>query len=223
MGTTIAELESKRAREIADEWRSRGYEVTIHPKRDQLPSFMKGFSPDLLMRKGDESVVVETKSRPTMEREGRPSGLAGVVRDRPGWNYWLAPVNVGEQLRAPKGVRSFTREDVLDCAAESERLLDAGFADAAFIQACAAADGAVRILLDEEGELLGRPPSEHAITLAAQEGVISMERYFFLRDVLSKRNALVHGFALPETDAESVCEVMSVAKRLLEPECVDGE
>ena len=32
MGTTIAELESKRAREIADEWRSRGYEVTIHPK-----------------------------------------------------------------------------------------------------------------------------------------------------------------------------------------------
>ena len=223
MGTTIAELESKRAREIADEWRSRGYEVTIHSKRDQLPSFMKGFSPDLLMRKGDESVVVEIESRPTMEWEGRPSGLAGVVRDRPGWNYWLAPVNVGEQLRAPKSVRSFTGEDVLDCAAESERLLDAGFADAAFIQACAAADGAVRILLDEEGELLGRPPSEHAITLATQEGNISSECYFFLRDVLSKRNALVHGFALPETDAESVCEVMSVAKRLLEPECVDGE
>ena len=170
------------------------------------------------MRKGDESVVVETKSRPTMEREGRPSGLAGVVRDRPGWNYWLAPVNVGEQLRAPKGVRSFTREDVLDCAAESERLLDAGFADAAFIQACAAADGAVRILLDEEGELLGRPPSEHAITLAAQEGIISMECYFFLRDVLRKRNALVHGFALPDTDAEAVREVVGVAKRLLEGE-----
>ena len=218
MGTTIAELESKRAREIADEWRSRGYEVTIHPKRDQLPSFMKGFSPDLLMRKGDESVVVEIKSRPTMEREGRPSGLAGVVRDRPGWNYWLVPVNVGEQLRVPKGVRSFTREDVLNCAAESERLLDAGFADAAFIQACAAADGAVRILLDEEGELLGRPPSEHAITLAAQEGVISMECYFFLRDALRKRNALVHGFALPDTDAEAVRGVMGVAKRLLDGE-----
>ena len=110
------------------------------------------------------------------------------------------------------------REDVLNCAAESERLLDAGFADAAFIQACAAADGAVRILLDEEGELLGRPPSEHAITLAAQEGVISMECYFFLRDVLSKRNALAHGLALPDTDAEAVREVMGVAKRLLEGE-----
>ncbi len=218
MGTTIAELESKRAREIADEWRSRGYEVTIHPKRDQLPSFMEGFSLDLLMRKGDESVVVEIKSGPTMEREGRPSGLAGVVRDRPGWNYWLVPVNVGEQLRVPKGVRSFAREDVLDCAAESERLLDAGFADAAFIQACAAADSAVRILLDEEGELLGRPPSEHAITLAAQEGIISMECYFFLRDVLRRRNALVHGFAPGDVDAEGVREVMDLAKRLLEGE-----
>ena len=190
--------------------------MTIQPERDQLPSFMKGFSPDLLMRKGDESVVVEIKSRPTMEREGRPSGLAGVVRDRPGWNYWLVPVNVGEQLRVPKGVRSFTREDVLDCAAESERLLDAGFADAAFIQACAAAEGAVRILLDEEGELLGRPPSEHAITLAAQEGVISMECYFFLRDALRKRNALAHGFAMPDTDVEAVRGVMGVANRLLE-------
>ena len=112
---------------------------------------------------------------------------------------------------------------LLNCAAESERLLDAGFADAAFVQACAAADGAVRILLDEEGELLGRPPSEHAITLAAQKGVISMERYFFLRNALRRRNALAHGFALPDTDVEAVCEVMAVAERLLEPECVGGE
>ena len=172
----------------------------------------------MLMWKGDESVVVEIKSRPTMEREGRPSGLAGVVRDRPGWNYWLVPVNVGEQLRVPKGVRSFTREDVLDCATESERLLDAGFADAAFIQACAAADGAVRILLDEEGELLGRPPSEYAITLAAQEGVISMECYFFLRDALRKRNALAHGFALGDIDAASVREVVDAAESLVRAE-----
>ena len=47
MGTTIAKVESKRGREIADEWRSRGYEVTIQPERDKLPSFMKGFNPDL--------------------------------------------------------------------------------------------------------------------------------------------------------------------------------
>ena len=49
-----------------------------------------------------------------------------------------------------------------------------------------------------------------------------MERYFFLRDALRKRNALVHGFALPDTDAELVRGggggVMGVAKRLLEGE-----
>ena len=153
-----------------------------------------------------------------MEKEERPSGLVAALGERPDWGYMLATVDVGEQLRAPKGVRAFAREDVLDCAAESERLLDAGFADAAFIPACAAADGAVRILLDEEGELLGRPPSEHAITLAAQEGVISMECYFFLRDVVRKRNALAHGFALGDTDTEAVLEVLGVSKGLLEGE-----
>ena len=208
-------MESRRAHEVADQYRSRGYEVIIGSKPHQLPPFLAGSRPDLLMRKGDESVVVEVKSRPTMEKEERPSGLVAALGERPDWGYMLATVDVGEQLRAPKGVRAFTREDVNNCAAESERLLDAGFADAAFVQACAAADGAVRILLDEEGELLGRPPSEHAITLAAQEGVISSECYFFLRDVLRKRNALVHGFALGDIDGESVRGVMGVAKALV--------
>ncbi len=153
-----------------------------------------------------------------MEKEGRPSGLAAALEERPGWTYWLSQVNVGEQLRVPKGVRAFTREDVLDCAAQSERLLEAGFAEAAFVKACAAADGAVRILLHEEGELLGRPPSEHAITLATQEGIISMDRYFFLTDAVRRRNALVHGFGLAETDAEGVRAVVDAARRLLEGE-----
>ena len=216
MGATIAELESKRAHELASQYRGRGYEVIIGPTQEDLPSFLAGFKPDLLMRKCCESVVVEVKSRPTMEKEGGPSGLLAALGKRPDWRYILAQVDIGEQLRVPKGVRGFAREDVLECAAESERLLEAGFADAAFVQACAAAEGAVRILLDEEGELLGRPPSEHAITLATQEGIISMDSYFFLTDAVRRRNALVHGFGLAETDAESVRAVVDAARRLLE-------
>ncbi len=218
MGITIAEMEGRRAQEIADEWRSRGYEVAIGPTQEQLPPFLAGFSPDLLMKKGDRAIVVEVRSRPTMEKEGRPSGLAAALEERPGWTYWLSQVNVGEQLRVPKGVRAFTREDVLDCAAQSERLLEAGFADAAFVQACAAAVGAVRILLDEEGELLGRPPSEHAISQATHEGIISSECYFLLTDAVSRRDALVNGFGLDETDADAVREVVDAARRLLEEE-----
>ena len=112
----------------------------------------------------------------------------------------------------------------MTAADETERLLDAGFADAAFIQACAdTRDGAVTILTRRRiGELLGRPTSEHAITLAAQEGVISMECYFFLRDALSKRNALAHGFALDDIDAAAVREVVGVTNRLLERQCVEA-
>ena len=49
MGTTISELESRRAHEVADQYRSRGYKVIIGPKPHQLPPFLAGFRPDLLM------------------------------------------------------------------------------------------------------------------------------------------------------------------------------
>ena len=221
MGITIAELEGKRAQEIADEWRLLGYEVAIGPTQEQLPPFLAGFSPDLLMKKGGKSIVVEVRSRTVIDSESPPSELAAALKERPGWSYWLAPVQVGEQLSVPKGVRDFAREDVLDCAVESERLLEAGFAEAAFVKACAAADGAVRMLLDAEGELVGRPllvgrpVAEYAIGKATQEGAISSKFYFLLMDAMERRNAIIHGFGVDETDAESVREVVDAARRLL--------
>ena len=66
----------------------------------------------------------------------------------------------------------------------------------------------MRILLDEEGELLGRPPSEHAISQATHEGIISSECYFLLTEAVRRRDALVNGFGLDETDADAVREVV---------------
>jgi hypothetical protein len=51
-GTTP--LERQRARALAEEYRSKGYEVIDVPSPEQLLDFLAGYRPDLLIRKGDE-------------------------------------------------------------------------------------------------------------------------------------------------------------------------
>ena len=49
---TIGSLERQRTRAIAGEYRSKGYEVIEEPTQEQLPDFLSGYHPDLLVRKG---------------------------------------------------------------------------------------------------------------------------------------------------------------------------
>jgi Holliday junction resolvase len=72
----IASLERQRARAIAEEYRSSGYEVIEEPSPDQLPDFLSGYTPDLLIRKGNEAVVVEVKSRSSLAKDPRVRDLA---------------------------------------------------------------------------------------------------------------------------------------------------
>ena len=164
-------------------------------------------------------MVVDVKSGPTLEREDRTSALDDALRDRPGWSYGVVPVKLGDQLEVPKGAVVLTREGVLSRVVGAERLLEAGFPEAAFVQAWSAADGALRVLLEEEAELVGWPTSKYVISLAEYEGVISHDCSVFLRDSLSKSTALAHGYAVPATDAASVRDVIDVAMRL----AVEGE
>jgi Holliday junction resolvase len=65
----IISLERQRARMLAEEYRRKGYEVVEEPSQEQLPDFLFGYHPDLLIRKGDEAIVVEVKSRTSLAQE----------------------------------------------------------------------------------------------------------------------------------------------------------
>ena len=76
-------------RQVAEDYRSKGYEVSLQPGPDQLPPSLAGYRPDFVARKGDETVVVEIKSRPTSRREPPLESLAKAVRALPGWRLEL--------------------------------------------------------------------------------------------------------------------------------------
>ena len=84
MDDTIA-LERERASAIAAEYRRKGYEVIEEPSTEQLPDFLSGYQPDLIVRKGDEAIIVEVKTRSSLAAYPQIRELARTLEGEPGW------------------------------------------------------------------------------------------------------------------------------------------
>ena len=208
--------ERQRARAIADEYRSRGYEVVEQPSPEQLPEFLAGYHPDVIVQKGDEAIVVEVKSRSSLAKDPQIAELARLVRAEPHWNFELVLVGEEEQLSTPEGARPFERDDILRGLEAAERLVASGFSEAAFLQAWSTVEATVRLLSKEEGLVLGQLNAHSILTQATSNGVISRNDYNFLTRVMKYRNALVHGFKPIDFDPTLVGELINTTNRLLQ-------
>jgi uncharacterized protein YutE (UPF0331/DUF86 family) len=207
--------EKKRADAIAQEYMDKGYRVS----REVVLDFFPGFRADILVEKGDERKVVEVKSRTSLARDSAIGELARVLHSKPGWTFELSLVSEQERLDAPEGRRPFDSEDVQHRIIEADRLLEAGFNEAAYLIAWSALEAMIRILIEGEGISISRVTSQtYILDLAVSECVISKEDYEFLVDAMKYRNALVHGFEVARFDRELVMDLMENTKRLLQPE-----
>jgi uncharacterized protein YutE (UPF0331/DUF86 family) len=162
----------------------------------------------LLIRKGDEAIIVEVKSRASLAKESQVSELARLLRTKPDWNFELVVVGEEDQWRAPAGARPFAREDILRGLEAAEKLLEAGFSEAALLLAWSASEATVRLLVEEEGIVLERLLTPlYILKQAAMHGVVSREAYHSLTKIVEYRNALVHGFKPVDFESTLVTEL----------------
>lgn len=212
----ITSRERQRAREIAEEYRSKGYEVIEQPSPEQLPDFLSGYHPGLLVRKGDEARVVEVKSRSSLGKDSQIRDLARLLQTKPNWNFELVVVGGVERFRAPEGARPFARDDILGRIEAADKILELGFPEAALLIAWSTCEATVRLLTEEEGIVLDRFSPLYILDQAVMNGVISREDYNSLTNIMKYRNALVHGFKPIDFDPTLVKELINVTHRLLQ-------
>jgi hypothetical protein len=211
----VTSRERRRARAIAEEYRSKGYEVFEEPSPAQLPDFLSSYSPDLLVRRGDEAIIVAVKSRSSLAKDPQTRDLAQLLRTKPHWNFELIMVGEDEQLSTPEGARPFKRDDILRGIETAEQLMASGFSEAALLLARSTSEATVRLLTEEEGLVLEHLNPLSILTQATSNGVISRDDYNFLTKVMKHRNALVHGFKTTEFDPALVTELIKLTKHLL--------
>ena len=218
---TIATLVRQRTRAIAEEYRRRGYEVIEEPAQEQLPDFLSGYHPDLLVRKGYEAGVVEVKSRAALTKEPQIRELARLLHTKPNWNFELVIVGEEEQLRIPEGAHPFERDDILQGIEAPERLLELGFPEGALLLAWSSLEATVRLLAMKEDLILDRLDPLYILNQTVMHGVISRDDYNFLTKVMKYRNALAHGFKTVDFDRALVKELISTIQRLLQEALLD--
>ena len=199
------------ARQKAEEYRGKGYEVLVEAPLD----FMPGFRADLIARKGDETRVIAVKSRSSLAAIPRLGELARIIDSKPGWTFELLLVGEPEKLESPDGTQSLDRESVLQRIEEAEEILKLGQFSAAFVLAWSAWEAAARALISEEGiSDSAIVTSEHVLEQAIHLGVISRAEHKRMSDLRKVRNALVHGYRVDDFDDDLAADLIANVRRM---------
>ncbi len=196
-------------RKTAEEYRSKGYDVS----QGALLDFLPGFRADLIVRKGGQTKVIEVKRRPSLAANPTIRKLAQIIDTKPGWSFELLLVGEPEKLDSPEGVHSFEREGILQRIEEAESALESGLAEAAFVLAWSALEAATRVLIAAQGITnSGITTPGFVLDQAVSLGVVSREEYNHLTQMQKYRNAIVHGFSVADFNIELVADLIETVR-----------
>jgi hypothetical protein len=216
-----AASEAALARQIAEDYRTKGYQVTMQPGPDQLPQSLAAFAPDILARRGDEAVVIEIRSRPASRRQPPLEDLAREVRALPGWRLELVLAEPDIAFPLPATTLPWSEREAGRALNEAEQLLKAGHAEAALLMAWAGTEATLRLVAAREGVEAERNEANFLLERLTTEGVLGQREYQTLNGALSLRNAIAHGLKPDASVRTKVPGLLRVARGLLEPSLVD--
>ena len=209
-------LERDTARQYADWYRQQGYEVALQPRARDLPEFLRGFAPDLVVRRGGENIVVEIKTSSPASFE-RIERLARALERRAGWTLQVVYADLPDPewqppSQLPRALDLLARlEDLRAPDSESDEALKQ------YLLLWSIVEGAARHRLSADKVVppTGRISSSALIKLLLTEGIIEDDDYEVLRRGLAARNAIAHGFLNQRVDPELFAELRKRARQLL--------
>lgn len=200
-------------RKKAEEYRSKGYDVSLETPLDFLP----GFRADLVARKGDEVKVVEVKTRTALGAMPEVGELARMIDGKDGWSFGLVLVGEPEKLAVPDGVAACAGADVLRRIDQAENALASGMPEAALLLAWSAVEAGARKALAAEGVADERVVTGSGVLhQTVFHGIVSRDEHELLMSLRTYRNAIAHGLDVEGFDDAVVREVIEAARRMAE-------
>ena len=195
----------------AREFQSKGYDV----QRAQRLDFLPGFVADLVVSIGDETKVIEVRSRSNLGSIVGLDELARILESKPGWSFELLLVGEPEVLEAPDEIQSYQPTDVDQLVFNAETVLEQGFPEAAFLLAWSAGEAKIREMIWQHGTAIDVITTPwFLLDKAMSEAVVSREEYHRFIDFMKYRNALVHGFKTPAFDHAIVADLIQSVRDL---------
>lgn len=203
--------EEARLQQLAHEYESLGYEVTLRPDPSpfRLP---EDCEPDLVAIGPTDRVVVEVKSRGSLLDCRDVEILATFVEDQPEWRLELVAVNPApppavEDAPTPQGL-------IEARAREASELAEGGHHEAALLLAWSALEAALRELAARE---LGGPRRDVRAKALYALALLTDRQYELVDAVGRIRRRVAHGYEAPALDASLVERAADLARTLSDP------
>jgi len=216
METPTANLERERLLKLAEEYREKGYEVFFHPNPEDLPDFLNHYRPDMIVRRGEENVVIEVKSRSSLNSSSNQylGNLAQAVEKHPGWRFELVMTNPEDTTYSPKAEASL-QEHEIESQLQVARQLTTQHPELALLCSWSLVEATLRLIAQKEKLSLERFDPLYLVKQLATEGVISKSDYQLLMNALPLRNSIAHGFKTTQITQNSVYELIELTEQLL--------
>ena len=207
-------------KQVADAYASQGYQVTIRPNPEALPSFAKDFKIEILGKRGTEGVLVAVKKdRDEVAADSNLTRYAEITGLQKGWRFDFAILEAeNPSSREIDGARDFSEEDIEKSFGESLDMVRLGFLRPALITAWAGFEAAMRLRLRAAGERAGwGSPPRSMLNELYSNGVINVEEFRKLETLSRMRNQIVHGFISPlASEGGAVQFLCDIGRRLIE-------
>ena len=216
MATPTTNIERERLLKLAEEYRNRGYEISIHPNPEELPDFLRNYRPDMIARREDDAVVIEVKSRFSLNSSSTQylQNLAQVIEQHAGWRFELVMTNPEDVTYSVKAEGSLQVNEIKSRLKVASQLLEQ-HPESAILYSWSLVEATLRLVAEEEGLILRRFDPLYLLKQLAIEGVISQSEYQLLMDSLSLRNAVAHGFKTTQITQDSVDKLIKISEQLL--------
>lgn len=216
MAISTVDLERKKLLELAENYRGKGYEVFFHPNREDLPDFLESYRPDLLAKHENESVIVEVKSRSSLNSSTQYlRDLAKIIEQHPGWRFELVMTNLEDTPYSSKAERTLQKVEI-ETSLQTAKQLATQHPDSAILYSWSLAEAALRLLAEHEGLTLQRFDPPYLVKKLVTAGAISRFEYQVLMNALSLRNAVAHGFKTAQITQETVYELIDITEQSLQ-------
>ncbi|WP_425391189.1 hypothetical protein [Ekhidna sp.] len=204
----------RKIREIANEYTSNGYLVTVNPTGTKLPEFLRGYHPDIIATKEDENVLIEVKTRSDRGDLKRFENLAEEISSLKNWRFEVVFTNPRRKPLALDNQLPLNELGINNRIEEINKLIRINSFEAAFLLGWATIEAALRHKLIKEKFKAGEKTTQSIIKTTFSLGLLNQNDYKTLQNINNKRNHLIHGFDQP-IDKETVLQVIDLLNNLI--------
>lgn len=184
---SLAAQEAMLFTRIVPELEAEGFDVRLRPSSEQLPTFMRDYTPDAIALKKGRNIAVEVLRNDDASKR-RLRTLEKLFSGHKDWElqvYWI------DRSTTPKPLERVSRSTIEKSIRSLEKLVTNGQYAPAMLMAWAIFEATARTLMPDEFQ---RPQTPgRLVEILASNGHLTPTEADELRKFVSSRNNLIHG------------------------------